>query len=68
MNSTRAAVTEKYNNLQSLRSDVLDGKNISSENYDALDEDLQEFFEIAADGTYKMTGNVRDFYDAIDVK
>ena len=48
----------KYNNLEKK---VKKGETFSTEEYDALDEDLKKHFEYAGDGLYKFSGKLQDF-------
>lgn len=42
------------------------GSSIDKEIFKGLGEDLQEFFTLMADGTYMLTGNVREFKKEVD--
>ena len=51
---------------QSIESQVNEGKTISSDKLDALDPEIQKFFSMMADGTYKMTGDAEEFYEKVN--
>ena len=62
----RAAATQKYNAYETLKSNVQGGKNISEEDFSSLDPEVQEYFSLMTDGTYKMTGDAQKFYELIN--
>ena len=41
------------------------GKTISAEDYEKLGKGYEDYFTLMADGTYKLTGNAKDFYELV---
>ena len=64
--SAQAAASDKYNIYQSLEDQVSGGKSISSKEMESLDPEIQDFFSMMANGTYKMTGDAEDFYNKVN--
>ena len=62
---TVAAATEQYASLHKIIDGLNSGDNISAEDYQALGAEYQEYFTLMADGTYKLTGDALDFYQAV---
>jgi hypothetical protein len=51
------AAADRYNVYQSLEDQVKNGKNVSKTEYQSLDPELQSYFSMMANGTFKMTGD-----------
>jgi len=64
--SVQAAASEKYNIYQSLEDQVSGGKSISKKEMESLDPEIQDFFSMMANGTFKMTGDAEDFYNKVN--
>ena len=68
--SMRASAEQDYTYFSSLQDQVSSGKNISNKEFESLAErgaeNLQEFFDKAANGTYKMVGDIQQFQAAVD--
>ena len=64
--SAQAAASEKYNIYQSLEDQVSGGKSISKKEMESLDPEIQDFFSMMANGTFKMTGDAEDFYNKVN--
>lgn len=64
--SAQAAASDKYNIYQSLEDQVSGGKSISKEEMESLDPEIQDFFSMMANGTFKMTGDAEDFYNKVN--
>ena len=56
----------QYNTYKSVEDAVSSGKTISAETYGQLNPEIQDFFNITVDGTYKMVGIAKDFQTAVD--
>ena len=61
---TLEEATENY----SLYNGLDPNKNLKAEDYEKLDQDIQRYYALMADGTYKMIGDALSFYDAIKEK
>ncbi len=61
---------QNYTYFSTLEEQISSGKNISKSEFEGLAErgaeQLQEFFDIAANGTYKLTGDAEQFYKLVD--
>lgn len=64
--SVQAAASDKYNIYQSLEDQVSGGKSISKKEMESLDPEIQDFFSMMANGTFKMTGDAEDFYNKVN--
>ena len=62
----KAAAADKYNIYQSLEDQVRGGKTISKSELESLEPEVQEFFSMMANGSYKMTGNAKEFYETVN--
>ena len=60
------AASEQYGIYQSLEDQVRGGKTISSKQLEGLNPQLQEFFSMMANGSYKMTGDAKEFYETVN--
>lgn len=60
------SAAENYNIYQSLEDQVRNGKSISKKQYDSLDPEIQEYFSMMANGSYKMTQDAKKFYETIN--
>ena len=60
------AASDKYNIYQSLEDQVHGGKSISKKEVESLDPELQKYFDMMANGTFKMTGDAEEFYDKVN--
>ena len=63
------ATTEWYASLEEAKNKALNRDKLDKETYEGLvgeDESLKQYFEMMADGTYKMTGNAEKFKEAVD--
>ena len=57
--------SDQYNAYQKVIDAVQSGKTIAEDAYADLDEKAKTYFDYMADGTYKMTGDAKEFYDYI---
>jgi len=64
--SVQAAASDQYNIYQSLEDQVRGGKSISKKEMESLDPEIQEFFSMMANGTFKMTGDAEEFYNRVN--
>ena len=62
----RATASESYNVYQSLQDQVASGKTISASQFKTLDPEIQSFFSMMANGSYKMTQDAKTFYNTIN--
>ena len=60
------AASDKYNIYQSLEDQVRGGKSVSKKEVESLDPELQKYFDMMANGTFKMTGDAEEFYDKVN--
>ena len=59
-------VADQYNIYQSLEDQVSGGKTINAKELERLTPEVQEFFSMMANGSYKMTGNAKEFYETVN--
>lgn len=64
--AVQAAASDQYNIYQSLEDQVRGGKSISKKEMESLDPEIQEFFSMMANGTFKMTGDAEEFYNRVN--
>ena len=57
---------DQYNIYQSLEDQVSGGKTINAKELERLTPEVQEFFSMMANGSYKMTGNAKEFYETVN--
>ena len=62
----QAAATDKYNIYQSVEDQVSSGKTISKKELESLEPEVQQFFSMMANGSYKMTGDAEEFYETVN--
>lgn len=64
LNIATSQAVERFNTLNGVQDDLSDDYHLSADNYNKLSEfdGLQEFFTLAADGTYKLLGDAEEFY------
>ena len=62
----QADAADKYNIYQSLEDQVSGGKTISKKEIESLEPEVQEFFSMMANGSYKMTGDAKLFYATVN--
>ena len=62
----QAEAADKYNIYQSLEDQVSSGKTISKKEMESLEPEVQEFFSMMANGSYKMTGDAKEFYEIVN--
>lgn len=62
---TIGKATTKYSSLQKAKEYVEDGKSLDKEDFDLLSNEVKQFYTLMADGTYKMTGDAREFYKVV---
>lgn len=60
------AASERYTMYQSLQDQVSSGKNISKKELESLNPEFQKFFSMMANGSFKMTGDAKEFYDTVN--
>ena len=53
-------LTEAYKNAADIIKDLKDGDTISADDYAALDEDSQKYFQLMMDGTYQLIGKAEE--------
>lgn len=53
-------LTEAYKNASDIIKDLKDGDTISADDYAALDEDSQKYFQLMMDGTYQLIGKAEE--------
>lgn len=53
-------LTEAYKNAADIIKDLKDGDIISADDYAALDEDSQKYFQLMMDGTYQLIGKAEE--------
>ena len=64
---TLAASAEFFNGLQKIADGLSDQSDeISAEDFTSLPEDMQQFFALTIDGTYKLLGAARDFQEYVE--
>ena len=66
ISEAQAAAADKYNIYQSLEDQISGGKTISKKEMESLEPEVQEFFSMMANGSYKMTGDAREFYETVN--
>lgn len=66
LSEIQQAAADQYNIYQSVQDQVSSGKTISSKELQSLDPELQQFFSMMANGSYKMTGDAREFYETVN--
>lgn len=57
---------DQYNIYHSLEDQVSSGKTINAKELERLTPEVQEFFSMMANGSYKMTGNAKEFYETVN--
>ena len=62
----KEAAAERYNTYQNVEDKVVKGETIEAKQYQELSPDIQEYFEMMANGTYKMVGDAKEFYELIN--
>lgn len=62
---TIGKATAKYSSLQKAKEYVEDGKSLDKDDFDKLSNEVKQFYTLMADGTYKMTGDAREFYQVV---
>lgn len=62
---TIGKATTKYSSLQKAKEYVEDDKSLDKDDFDLLSNEVKQFYTLMADGTYKMTGDAREFYKVI---
>lgn len=62
--STLEDFQTKYKDTHAIIDDIAIGDTISQEDYDKLGEEAQQYFTMMLDGTYKLTENAAEFYEA----
>lgn len=66
IDAMQAAASERYTMYQSLQDQVSSGKNISKKELESLNPEFQKFFSMMANGSFKMTGDAKEFYDTVN--
>ena len=66
IDAMQTAASERYTLYQSLQDQISSGKNISKKELESLNPELQEFFSMMANGSFKMTGNAKEFYNIVN--
>ena len=64
------AAIEQFNLYNSLSEQIAGSKKatISGKEFQKLSDEIQQFFTLTANGTYKLTGDAIEFYDAVQGK
>jgi hypothetical protein len=60
------SASDRYQKYQSLEDQVKSGKTVSASEFKELDPEIQGFFQQMANGSYKMTGDAKTFYETIN--
>lgn len=63
-----ATLAEGYASLHEVADGLEFGDTISAEDFAVLGDEFESYFTRMADGTYKLTGDAEDFYDAVQGK
>lgn len=61
-------LAEGYASLHEVADGLEFGDTISAEDFAVLGDEFESYFTRMADGTYKLTGDAEDFYDAVQEK
>ena len=62
---TLETAQEKYKTLQEALDKVTSGKEIDPDVYKTLSANAREYFMLTADGTYKLIGDAKEFYNLV---
>ncbi len=66
LENLKQSAADQYNKYQSVEDQVKDGKTVSKTQYKDLEPEIQQFFSMMANGSYKMTGDAKDFYETVN--
>ena len=66
LDEAQSTASDNYNIYQSLEEQVSGGKTISKSEFENLTPEIQQFFSVMANGSYKMTGDAKEFYDTVN--